>query len=143
MIEYLAPTAGNNSLPYPIGQVTIQLTTEDLQNLNTKPYTILVQGSFNNVINASLLYSCTTCNTGINLFIGYEPLLGVASLSSFCDFDTAYISGNQGMISLGTRVRNFWINNSLDSSPLVLWQQADDASAIYSDFRLTITYLQF
>jgi len=142
-MNYTQKASTGNSLTFPLLQTTVQIGNGELKNLLTSPYEILPAGYNYVVINAYLDYRNNNLNSGSNLFIGYEALLGVQIASAFCDFDTTYIGTNNGNIGLGTKSRNFYISNSNNTQPLVLWQQIDDASANYDRFDLTITYLRF
>jgi hypothetical protein len=142
-MNYTRPATGSTSLTYPLEQVTLTISNIRLQKLNTSPWQLLPLGFNYTVVNANLNYDNINCNTGINLYIGYESLLAANVNSNFCDFDTALIAANFGNIGLGTRVRNFWTATSTNFEPLVIWQQADDTTATYNNFELTITYLKF
>lgn len=142
MIEYLAPSGGGN-LTYPLKQITHTIDPIILKSLNTSPFAILTTGFNYIVISAVLNYDCINVNTGQNYYIGYESLLGGTVFSSFCDYDTALMETNSGVIGLGTRTRNLWIANSTNIENLVLWQQTNDGTAAFNRFELTITYLEF
>jgi hypothetical protein len=143
-MNYTRPPAAPAGLTYPIEQITVNPTNLQLQKLNTSPFQILPSGFNYTVINANLKYDNINLNTGINLFIGYESLLGTAISSAFCDFDTAFMGLIAGNIGLDTKVRNQLIYaTSTDFEPLVLWQQGDDSTATYNVFTLTITYIKF
>lgn len=142
MINYTPPT-NTGSLLYPLEQITLSISNIRLQKLNTSPWQLLPAGFNYTVINAYLNYDNINCNSGQNLFIGYESLLGASLSSNFCDFDTTFMIATSGNIGLDTRVRNFYSSTSTNFEPLVIYQQADDPTAIYNTFELTITYLKF
>jgi hypothetical protein len=140
MINYNTPSAG---LKYPLEQITVSVSGLDLKKLNTSPLQILPLGFNYDVINVYLNYDCFSCNTSVDLFIGYESLLAADLLSSFCSFDTIWLNSNFGTIGLGTRVINHLPSGTLNTQPLVIWQQSDDSGADYSIFELTVTYIKF
>ena len=143
MIEYNTPVSGGTSLTFPLLQTTVSVGNSALKSLHTSPYQILPAGFNYVVINAYLDYRNNLLDPSINLFIGYELLLGAQIASAFCDFDTSGMGANDGNIGLGPKSHNYWMSNSNNTQPLVLWQQIDDALANYNQFDLTITYLQF
>jgi hypothetical protein len=141
-MNYTRP-ATSGSLLYPIEQVTLSISNIRLQKLNTSPWTLLPQGFNYIVVNAYLDYDNINCDVAHNLFIGYESLLGATISSRFCDFDTTLILSQIGNIGIGTLPRNYWIANSTNSEPLIIWQPIDDTLATYNKFELTITYIKF
>jgi len=142
-MNYTPASSGGTSLLYPLEQVTLNISNIRLQKLNTSPWQLLPAGFNYTVVNAYLAYDNINCNSGLNLFIGYESLLGATTASCFCDFDTSFMIVNSGNIGLGTRIRNFHNATSTNVEPLVIWQQSDDTTANYNLFQLTITYLKF
>ena len=142
-MNYTPAVSGGTSLTYPLEQVTLSISNPRLQKLNTSPWPLLPQGFNYTVVNAYLDYDNINCNSGQNLYIGYESLLGAQLASNFCDFDTTFMISTSGNIGLDTRVRNFFNATSTNFEPLVLYQQTDDTTAIYNKFELTITYLKF
>lgn len=141
MIEYRAPSG--SGLQYAILQQSFTLTNIDLKSLNTSPYTLINIPSYIGIINCTLQYFNITVNTGQDMYIGYESLLG-ASLSSYqIRYQLPYIGGNRGVFTLSGNMTQAWTENTLNDEPLVLWQQSDDSSANYTTFKLIITYIAF
>lgn len=141
MINYLTPS-GNN-LTYPLKQVTVNIDKADLKTLNTSPYQLVPLGNYISVVNVTLKYDNVVLNTAFSLFVGFEAILTSAVPDSYCLFQPGNMSGNRGVISLGTVDFNNNLENNLNSQPLVLWQTNDDAIANYNSFQITVTYLEF
>jgi hypothetical protein len=141
MINYLTPSAGGNSLTYPIEQITVNVANAELKTLNSSPFQILPIGFYYNGINATLKYNNVSLNPFTLLFIGYEPL--IAGGGWMFVFDPSGFNGNDGVYSLSAYYSNNGSANTLNSSPLVIYQTSNDGSANYIDFELTVTYLKF
>jgi len=144
MIEYLAPSSGG-SLSFPIKQVQFNLTNGDLQKLNSSPFELISSGKYNVVLQAAIYFKVNNVNSGFNIFIGFEPLLNVEINSYYCYYNTSFMvpTLSSQFFATGIRAINTWIDSSVNSSPLVLWQQADDGSADFDFFRILITYIEY
>jgi hypothetical protein len=140
MINYLTPSAGGSGLTYPLEQITVNLTNADLKVLNSSPFAILPQGFYYNVINTTLKYNCSSVSSSSIMVICYESLQ--AAGGTFNLIDTTFMSGTNGMISMGLSILTS-VPNSTNIEPLVLYSGLNDPTANFSLFELTVTYLKF
>lgn len=143
-MNYTPAASGGSALTYPIQQINIDLSSSDFTKLNTTPLQVLPisSGQFYIPLNITLTYDNTVINSGQNFYLGFESLLNLNLSTAFTRFETAYIAGNRGVQSYQLNYLLFGIENTIDSQPLVIWQQTDDASAAFTKFILTLTYLQ-
>jgi hypothetical protein len=143
MINYNIPATGNTLL-YPLEQVTTNVGTLRLQKLNTSPFPIVPLGNYISVVNVTLKYNNINLDISNAIVIGFESVINSLFPETFCQILLGGgMLGNTGVISLGTNFFNNNFENTLNSEPLVIYQIADDPTAVYNQFEITVTYLKF
>ena len=142
-MNYTLASTGGGSLSYPIKQIEVTYTTSQLKALNTSPLEILPAGKSYGIINACLKYNNNNINTGQELWIGYENMLAPAITSEQIRITTGTMIGQRGILSISANPTVFWYESTNPTQPLVLWQQFDDGSIDFTEFRLILTYIEF
>lgn len=131
---------GGSSLTYPILQTTIDLSGANFTKLNTAPITLIATDNTNYicVVNQFCQYKNANMDLISFILVGFEPILSSAPNSCSLSLYGANIQGTEGMLNYINLT--YGAPNSLHNSPLVLWSAADDASASFPEFYLTINY---
>jgi len=149
-MNYTPAASGGSALTYPIQQINIDLSGSDFTKLNTTPLEVLPSssGQFYCPINITLTYNNTLINSGQNFYLGFESLLNVSLTTAFTRFETSYINNNRGVQSYQLNYLLFGIENTIDSQPLVIWQQltasfSSELSSIFLNDPQTVVSLYF